>query len=485
MTLIGLFTTLQWPSLFPGLRDYLALGGLPLRMRDVFVAKFSALVAFASLFIVAVTLLPSVILPAVMAGRHAPDTIRQVPAIFVSSSLAALFVFFSLVAVQGVLLNVTPVRHFARVSLAIQGALLTLLLCGLALAFSIPSLQQAMNRRPDWIVWVPPAWFLGLDQIMVGNFEPLAIRLAWMSLAGVAGAATAARITYLWSYRRHRVRLLESPAVSSRKSEHRRLWALGDLLIPNPRELAVFAFVAKTLARSRQHRLVLTGFAALAVAVIFDSFVSLGLSRGFRGFSVSTPALRQAAVSAPLALSLFVLAGFRYLFRLPVELRANWLFRLNEPGNRAIFLAAVERLLLYCAVAPVALITLPLEVGLLGPRAGIAAAILCLIPSLALMELLLMQFETIPFTSSYLPGRRPVIQTLLIYGASLALYVWMLGSLVTWCVQRPASSFALFVIMLAIWLRMRKGRTDNWETGQLEFEELPEPAVLTLSIERD
>src|SRR5207247_2553972 len=55
MFLIGLFTTLQWPSLFPGLRDYLALGSLPVRLRDVFVAKFAALVAFASLFIVATT----------------------------------------------------------------------------------------------------------------------------------------------------------------------------------------------------------------------------------------------------------------------------------------------------------------------------------------------------------------------------------------------------------------------------------------------
>jgi Pirin C-terminal cupin domain len=165
MALIGLFTTLQWPSLFPGLRDYLALGSLPVRMREVFVAKFAALVAFASLFIVAITLLPSAILPTVMAGRYSPNILRQVPAIFVSSSLAALFVFFSLVAVQGVLLNVAPIRHFARISLTVQALLLTTLLCGLPLVFSIPSLQNSMDQRPDWIVWIPPVWFLGLDPL--------------------------------------------------------------------------------------------------------------------------------------------------------------------------------------------------------------------------------------------------------------------------------------------------------------------------------
>jgi hypothetical protein len=44
---------------------------------------------------------------------------------------------------------------------------------------------------------------------------------------------------------------------------------------------------------------------------------------------------------------------------------------------------------------------------------------------------------------------------------------------------------ALFVMMLATWLKLRQGRIENWQVGQLEFEEAPEAAVLTLSIERD
>ena len=137
--------------------------------------------------------------------------------------------------------------------------------------------------------------------------------------------------------------------------------------------------------------------------MIFESFASLALSRGFHGFSATTPGW-QAAISIPLAFSIFVLTGFRYLFRLPVELPANWVFRVNEPGNRRIFLAAVERFLLCWAVAPVALITLPVEMGMLGAGMGFAVAILCLLPSLALMEVLLIRFDKIPFTSAYLAG---------------------------------------------------------------------------------
>ena len=485
MVLIGLLTTMQWPSLFPSLRDYLALASLPIRTRELFVAKFSALVAFAVVFVVAFTFPPSLLLPMMMAGPYAMPPGPQILGIFAATSLGALFVFFALIATQGVLLNILPIRQFQRISLAVQAALLTVLLCGSPLVFSISGLYQSMTLRPAWAVYAPPLWFLGIHQVINGNREPLAVQLAWIGLAGAACAAVAAIGTYLWSYRRHKIRLLETP--SAGLDTRRWGWpaALMARLIPNPRELAIFAFIGKTLARSRQHRLVLSAFAALAVALIFESFVSLVIGRGFRGFFVQTPALRQAVISAPLALSLFVLAGFRYLFRLPVELRANWLFRINEPGNRLIFLAAVEKFLIFCAVAPVALLTLPLEMVLLGPGVGFAAAILCVLPSLTLMEVLLLQFDKIPFTSSYLPGQRPVVQTLLLYGIAVALYVTVLSAIVGVCLKSPVATLVLFAMMVGAWVRARKARLEARTVGKLEFEEVVEPAVHTLSIERD
>ena len=482
MFIIGLFTTLLWPSLFPGLRDYLALASLPFRLRDMFVAKFTALVGLAGIFIVGTTFPPSALLPTVSSGRYAGHTVLQVPALFFACSLAAAFVFFSLVAFQGILLNLLSNRQFVRVSLALQGALLTILLCGFPLIFAIP--QDAVTRRPDWVVWLPPAWFLGIHQVILGNREPMAVRLAGIGLAAVSSAAAAAVLAYLWSFRRHRIRLLESPAEVAKLEGRRWAASLTGRLMPEPHKLAVFAFISKTLGRSRHHRMVLTAYAAVAIAVIFESFVSLALHGDFHGPLARSRAVREAVVSAPLALSLFVLAGFRYLFRLPVELPANWVFRINEPGNQRAFLSAVDEFLLVCAVAPVALVTLPLEMFVLGPGAGIAASVLCLLPSLILMECLLIRFEKVPFTSSYLPGRRPLIETLLIYGMSVGA-VSILSAIVTWSIQGPRSTLGLFAVWLIIWMRVRRGRREDRELGKLEFEELPEPAVLTLGIERD
>src|SRR5258708_39193522 len=104
--------------------------------------------------------------------------------------------------------------QFGRVSLAMQGVLLSLLLCGLPLAFSIANLHLPVEQPPEWAVWLPPAWFLGIHQVMVGNHHPFAMRLAWTGLDGVGGAAAAAVLTYLWSHRSHRVRLREGPAAA-------------------------------------------------------------------------------------------------------------------------------------------------------------------------------------------------------------------------------------------------------------------------------
>lgn len=483
MTAIALFTTLQWPSLFPSLRDYLTLAALPMRMRDIFEAKFTALLAFATLTTAAVTILPSVVLPAVMSYGWDPHPEYQVAAIFISGSLAALFVFFVLLAVQGVLLNILPVRIFPRVSLAMQGCLLALCLGALPLVFSIPSLHPWMSLRPDWAMWVPPLWFLGLDQLLSGHADPLTLRLGRAAFAGTAAAAAAAVLTYAWSYRRHRTRVIESPSAESTAAS---AWldSLSDKLFMDPPALAVFGFIVKSLGRSRQHRLILTAFCAIALAVIAEGFAGLFLSGGSAQVYRNSAAFRQTAIAVPLALSLFLLTGLRYLFRLPVELRANWIFRIHEPGNAVSLLAGAESFMVVCGAVPAALLSLPIEIALLG-ASGIAAAVLCFEVSLILVEILLFPLDRIPFTSSYLPGQRPLIDVVMAYLVATAIYVAAVSTAVRAALQNPVWAVALMVLFLLMWWRARRIRHGSRQIHHLGFEEAPEPAVQLLGIDRD
>ncbi len=484
MVVVALLTVLQWPSLFPGLRDYLALAGLPLKMRDIFVAKFVALLTFATIAIIAVSEPPSMVFSFVMRGRWA--THLPIPGILVGAVLAGFFVFFSLVTVQGILLNILPVRQFDRISLALQGLLLALLLCALPLTLSISDLMPYMDQRPAWLVYAPPMWFLGVAETMMDNSEPIVRQLSGIAIGSVAVAAAAAVLTYMWSYRRHRVRVIESPggldsAAASRAWTER----LSERLVPDLRSLGVFGFIAKSLARSRQHRLILTAFGAIALAVICEGFFSLLVESRAIKFAASSPGFRQAAIAVPLALSLFLLAGLRYLFRLPVELRANWLFRMHEPGNAASLLAGAESFMMFWGVLPVALLTLPAEIGMLGVRSGLLAALLCLLASLTLVELLLFRIERIPFTSSYFPGKDPPLITLLKYALASSIYVGLLSLLIRIALLHPQGLLIFLVVVSGAWLGGRKARLGTREFVRLEFEERGEAVVQLLRIERD
>src|SRR5262249_40395098 len=161
------------------------------------------------------------------------------------------------------------------VSLFVQGALLTVLICALPLLLSVPSLYQYMDQRPRFALWLPPVWFLGLDQTLLGVREPFVAELARRALISVPAAALAAVAAYLGSYRRQKVRLLEPPVTARHESGwlNRVRGAWRERCLPAAPEQAVFGFTAATLARSRTHRMVLTGFVALAVALIVESFV--------------------------------------------------------------------------------------------------------------------------------------------------------------------------------------------------------------------
>lgn len=484
MVAVALLTVLQWPSLFPGLRDYLALGGLPLKMREIFVAKFAALLIFAGIAIVAVAAPPSGVFSFTMRGRWA--THLPIPGIFVAAVLAGFFVFFSLVTVQGILLNVLPVRLFDRASLALQGLLLALLLCALPLTVSIPDLMPYMDQRPPWLVYAPPMWFLGLAEVMMDNSEPVTRELSRLALGSVALAAAAAVLAYMWSYRRHRVRVIESPGGLESDAVSRE-WAenLGDRVVPDSRSRAVFGFIAKSLARSRQHRLILTAFGAIALAVICEGFFSLIVESRALRFGHDNAAFRQAVIAAPLALSLFLLAGLRYLFRLPVELRANWIFRMHEPGNAGALLAGAESFMLFWGVLPVAILTLPAEIAALGAASGLISALLCLLASLTLMELLLFRIERIPFTSSYFPGKDPPLITLIKYGLAVAFYVGILSTLMRAALAHAEGILIFLILLSGAWLGGRRARLGSRQFVRLEFEERADAAVQLLRIERD
>ncbi len=480
MVVIGLLTAFFWQSLFPDKRDYLALAALPIRPSAVFRAKFASLLGFVTLAALFLAVPLSVGLPSMMQPQrntaHFPvfgPVGYHILGISLASVAGALFVFFLLVTLQGLLLNLLPLRVSARVSFVAQAGVLLAFLIAVPGVIAIPRLTYSMNLES--LAWSPPIWFLGIEQRILGTSNPLLLRMASTANFALLASAAAAVVSYWWSYRYHRVRVLESPGGETRRER----WSVEPNLVP--RTLGVFAFVAKTLGRSPQHRLILTAFAGVAIAMSANGLAGISGSR----LASSRVPLYTVLSGAQLTLSLFTLAGLHYLFRLPVEPRANWIFRLYEPGHTVRMLSGVEWFMIYAGVAPVTLFCLAADVALLGLWRGTLLALLAVPPSLILVEVLLFATYKIPFTSLYLPARRIITETLIKYGVGVVLYVSVLSTVLSWSVDRPERWTVALVLMLIGYWRLRIIRLDTQRAGRIEFEELPDVEVQTLAIYRD
>ncbi len=200
---------------------------------------------------------------------------------------------------------------------------------------------------------------------------------------------------------------------------------------------------------------------------------------------LGSPAFRQAVIAVPLSLSLFTLAGLRYLFDSRWSYAPTGFFACMSPETRPRCWPERRASSSSGAWFPCRSLTHPCGNRRAGLPSGLHAALACLFASLILMELLLFSFEKIPFTSSYFPGKDPPVVTVIQYLLASALYVGVLSSLIRLALERPGPIVILLLLLVAGWVRARSARLGSRQIVRLEFEELAEPVVLLLGIERD
>jgi predicted permease len=466
MLATALLALLEWQALFPSVGDYLAMAGLPVGARQIFAAKFTALVLLFTVYVLAATVAPALLFAGISGCKWQwnPSGIVNAWADFAALAGACVFVFFSLIALHGLLLNLLPGRIFARVSLAVQATLFIVSLAGLSL----------MGKQPGGAEWWPPVWFLGLwESIAAGR--PGAGRNALLAIAIPPVVAVAA---YLVSYHRYRRLLLEAPAPRGARRTRAGAWLL-ERWIRDPREEAAFAFLWKTLARSRVHRLILLAYAGLALGWIADG-----------ALDTPAPTLRDEgmyglfAVLVPLGLAMLITLGLRYVFLLPVALEANWVFRIAAHDGRTAWLRAVERFVIWLGIVPVFLASLPAGIAIFGAPRAAAASVISLLAALIWFEALFRGWQKLPFTCSYLPGKRPVLFTVARYAIALPLLA-PAGELILFGSRDLSAFMALITLLTAVWLRMRARRRNFWSGCDLRFEEQEDAAVMTLGLAPD
>jgi predicted permease len=456
LAITGILALLAWQSLLPSRRDYLALAGLPVRSRQIFFARFVCVVLLAGAISFVVSFGPS------LAGAH--------PAARMAATfLGCIFIFFAIVALQGVLVHVLPARLFGRWSTLAQGLLMAAFLLAGLYSWSIRYWTSEDIARLRQFRAAPAVWFLGLDQAMSGSRDAFFQAMARRAIGATLGSLVFAAAVYLAAYARHRKLLLEAQDMAAPRRLRR--WNWVGLLAREPRRQAILYFLATVLSRSRLHRLVMMAYGGAGLAIMANSAFLAG----------KAGTLAFIALYWPIGFSMVLLAGVRHAFLMPVDLAANWIFRLMEGQGRREWMSAVERFVIGCVLVPIHLAGLAVAVGPLGWPVALRMTALQLLAALAIFEFLFYSWQQLPFTCSYAPGRDSLISSLGMWLVVLCIVVpilaWAIGELS----RMPLVFFAAALPFCLFWLWMRRRRRDGWGEAKLIYDD-PQETVTDLGI---
>ncbi len=474
MAVSGFFAVLAWNTVLPDRRDALILGLLPVRTRTVFLAKVAAIATALGVAIVALNLFTGLSFPflALPGDGGAVAALRAFGGYWLAMAAAGVFVCCGMLALEGLAALLLPYRYFLRLSSFLQ----------LAAFFAI--LATWFLKPPGAVSWLPSSWFFGLQQQLSGavTSHPLAARALWT----LPAVSCVAAITFALAYGRSIRKIVEQPDIlPSRRTL--RFSRLVCPILPRPVDRAIVLFAARTIARSRQHRLFLAAYSGIGLAIAFAYARDLlyGTSDPYaRTLGTHWNQLNVPLLMGGVVLLCLAVVGTRAVFSLPVALRANWIFRLTAVHPPGAYFSAVRKSLVAVTVLPVWLACGAVYFLLWPARPAAQHMLVLAIAAAFLVHRSLDQFRKIPFACSYLPGKSNLHVKLGVYGLAFLATASFSVQMEYFSMSHPRR-FAIFCFLLSLaaaWAWRGWSAFANSPYNWIQFEDLAPAAVESLDL---
>jgi hypothetical protein len=430
MILFGMAATVTWDAFYLDSRDQVVFGSLPVPPRLLALAKLAALGGFLGVFTLAAHAIPALLVPPLMLRPVRDASAGQLLALYAghaaSSVGAGIWAVLAVVAIRGVLGWLLPGRLFRRASPLAQGTLVLLILGWFMslpqFLFSFRGLWQAGGWVRDAL---PPFWFVGLHQAIVGRADPSFASMA--RVAVLATGTTTALVILLFLVRPPRRQFSGEPsafiAVTGRSLASRVVASVARLAFPRRSlERATFQFTMESLGRSSMHRLYLAaaagaGLAWAAGGVLWSAneLFWQGTMPGRAGGFDPTPTTLQAQF----ILTLLLVTAVRFAVTVPISLNANWLFRITEREPVQRYHVGTRRAALAVGLLPVFVLA-PVHARLWGAAGAGYHALVGACYAVAVVELFFNACAKLPFAAPYISGsvRLKTRWLLYVFGAS-------------------------------------------------------------------
>lgn len=463
----GFAAVFEWDMLFPDRRDFLILAPFPISLRELVTAKFAALAIFLLLFAGAVNAATDLMM--LLASALAPNLratgIRLILAQTVATGGASAFAFLGVTAVQGILINVTPVKIFRRISPWIQMLGMSLMVIS-TLGFPAYAglIRSGIEHQQRWLYLFPAAWFGGLYEMISGGGNPVLASLGTFALEVIGSAVLIVALSWGLGYRRHFRRTLETEDAPHRP----RRWSVPHWLLPNPHERTFFGFIAKTLVRSQKHQFFLAAY--LSAGLCVAAFFGVAVREGRIALSAS------GARSAAFVLGFFFISGFRAVFQFPAELSANWIFRITEAKWTEVARSATRKAALVVSLIALLAMALPLELEAWHWPIVLEHLAVQIVAAALLVEAIFWSFDEVPFTCSYFPGRASLALLVVLYVYGVTGYSFNMADLEIAMERNGVVAGSFFVVAVAAlsiaWRRQPQPESVRFDGSEPEIQAL-------------
>jgi hypothetical protein len=492
MIVTALVAAIQWDTLSIDPRDAAILEPLPVEAGVIRRAKLAAVAILGAGVAIALNVFPSMIFPWLLIfGFRQMSVLWLVPLVavhFVVTVAASAFGYLVVIAFRETVALLLGQRAFGKMSPWLQGALIVVLGSMLLL---LPAAADGIGERgfADRRRQTPPMWFLGAYETLAGGIiadlprsvmTPRQVAmdqkgsalynhrrrefpaLAQRAVYATAFAGALAVVAYLL-----RARRLPSLSPAAAPS-YRRGWRTGALianavLVRDSAARAGFYFALAAMWRNNTHRLTLAcaaaGGFAMAVLALSNAFPEEG-----------SPVTVRLLWVQPLLFGA-LLVGFRHVIRVPAELRANWGFQLAWGDRGDAFLNGVKVAAVVGLVVPALFVLLPLFVLTLGGARAALHAGLGLAGAVVFLEVVLLGYDKVPFTCTYLPSENMKALAPL-YAIAFILGTLTLARLQHWALH-GGSALRLLLALGAVFVVLRVISMKRPRQGLVDFDEAP------------
>jgi ABC-type transport system involved in multi-copper enzyme maturation permease subunit len=247
MFIVAFAMALVVQSLFPDELDYRVLMALPIERRTIFASKLTALFLYASLFVFTTNVAFGVPFAMVSRSAWAPHAWPLRAACQVAAGLcASSFTVAAVVALQGLIVVFSPRVWLRQASIATQ----TAIVCGLVVLFPVAlrfaASFDALPHASPATAWLPPVWFVGVEELLMGNVRSPFPQLAGFAAAGTASLALLTAVCYAIVYRRFDQVIVQNESTARPR---RPVSGRTGPFSRSPEHEAVAAFAGATLRR--------------------------------------------------------------------------------------------------------------------------------------------------------------------------------------------------------------------------------------------